>query len=125
MDKSLHLPETLKNGPPKFSRSDFQSYLFPILTSLVSYHAHLESAIQQKIIKCLELGLVSKSSRICILSLSICTLEMKDTMHKLLPEVLLALSKISPKSSIAIAVLEFLSTLIHLPRVFASFVQDQ
>jgi hypothetical protein len=50
---------------------------------------------------------------------------MKDTMHKLGGEVLLALSKITPRIVIAIPVLEFLSTLLHLPRVFASFVENQ
>jgi tuberous sclerosis protein 2 len=124
-DNSLNLPQTLRNCPSKFSHSDFQAYLFPILTALVSYHTHLESSTQVKIVKCLQKGLVSKCCRICILALTICTLEMKDTMHKSLPEVLLNLSKISPKVNIAIPVLEFLSTLIHLPRVFASFVQDQ
>ena len=121
----MSFPDSLRNVPPKFQRSDLQSYLYPMLTSLVSYHSHLESNVQVKIVKCLEHGLVSKNPRICILALSTCTLEMKDTMHKLLPQVLLSLSKITPKVNIAIPVLEFLSTLIHLPRVFASFVQDQ
>ncbi|CAG7833459.1 unnamed protein product [Allacma fusca] len=124
-DKSASSMEILRNAPTKFSRSEFQGYIFPILTSLVSYHTHLEPSVQLKIVKCLELGLVTKCTRICILSLSICSLEMKDTMHKLLPEVLLSLSKITPRINIAIPVLEFLSTLIHLPRIFASFVQDQ
>lgn len=114
-----------RNTPSRFSRSDFQSFVFPALTSLVSYHSSLETKSQQQIVKCLEHGLVSKSSRICISALTTCTLEMKEVMHKLIPEILLSLSKISPKLNIAISVLEFLSTLIHLPRVFASFVQDQ
>ncbi|ODM95090.1 Tuberin, partial [Orchesella cincta] len=115
----------LRNTPRVFSRSDFQAYVFPALTSLVSYHSILDTKYQQQIVKCLEHGLVSKSARICISALTTCTLEMKDTMHKLIPEILLSLSKISPKLNIAVPVLEFLSTLIHLPRVFASFVQDQ
>jgi len=119
------VPEGLRNWSPKLSVSDFQAFLYPILTALVSYHSHLDSANQVKIVKCLQKGLASRCCRICILALTVCSLEMKDTMHKLLPEVLLNLSKISPKVNIAIPVLEFLSTLIHLPRVFASFVQDQ
>ena len=126
MTDRLALPlEGLRNAPTSNFRTEFQAYFYPILTSLISYHSHLEPVIQVKIVKCLELGLTSRSSRICILALSICVLEMKDTMHKMLPEVLMALSKISPKVNIAIPVLEFLSTLIHLPRVFASFVQEQ
>jgi tuberous sclerosis protein 2 len=125
MEKSLNLPESLKNCS-QVPKADFQTYLYPIFTALVSYHSNLNSSTQQNIVKCLKLGLVDwKIRRMCILALTVCTLEMKDTMHKLLPDVLLALSKISPNVNIAIPVLEFLSTLIHLPRVFGSFVQDQ
>lgn len=46
-------------------------------------------------------------------------------MVKLLPEVLLNLSKISATVHIAIPILEFLSTLTQLPKVFANFVGDQ
>lgn len=44
------------------------------------------------------------------MALTICTLEMKDVMVKMLPEALLILSKISATIYIAIAVLEFLSS---------------
>ncbi|XP_035706694.1 tuberin isoform X3 [Folsomia candida] len=127
MDKSLNLPESLKNCPvtSKLTKTDFQAYLYPIFTALVSYHSFLDSTTQQKIVMCLKQGVASKICRMCILALTVCTLEMKDTMHKLLPDVLLAVSKITPRFDIAIPVLEFLSTLIHLPRVFASFVDVQ
>jgi tuberous sclerosis protein 2 len=46
-------------------------------------------------------------------ALTACILEMADSMYKLLPEVLLNLSKISATVHIAIPVLEFLSTLIR------------
>ena len=42
-----------------------------------------------------------------------------------LPDVLLNLSKISATVHIAIPMLEFLSTLISLPKVFASFSTEQ
>lgn len=58
-------------------------------------------------------------------ALTIFTLEMRETMVKMLPEVLLDLSKISDTKAIASPMLEFLSTLTRLPRVFASFVEDQ
>ncbi|XP_073996859.1 TSC complex subunit tuberin isoform X2 [Rhodnius prolixus] len=124
-DKSLCLPERLKNTPPKFTRSDFLNYVFPVVSSLVPYHAQLESTLQQRLIKSLEWGLASKSARQCVTSLTICILEMRDAMVKLLPEVLLNLSKISATVHIAISILEFLSTLTQLPKVFANFVGDQ
>jgi hypothetical protein len=51
--------------------------------------------------------------QVCIVALTACILEMADSMYKLLPEVLLNLSKISATVHIAIPVLEFLSTLIR------------
>lgn len=55
-------------------------------------------------------GLASRSARQCVMALTSCTLEMKDAMVKLLPEVLLNLSKISATVYIAIPILEFLSS---------------
>ncbi|EFN68657.1 Tuberin [Camponotus floridanus] len=94
-DKSLRLPESLYNVPPKFTLSEFR------------------------------VGLTAKCASQCVTSLTICTLEMRDAMNKLLTEVLLNLSKISATVYIAIPILEFLSTLTRLPKVFASFIGDQ
>lgn len=124
-DKSLCLPDTLRNTPTKFTRSDFHGFVFPVLASLASYHSQLEPSLQQRLIKCLEFGLASRSARQCVMALTICTLEMRDAMVKLLPEVLLNLSKISATVHIAIPILEFLSTLTRLPKVYANFVGDQ
>ncbi|XP_048507911.1 tuberin isoform X2 [Athalia rosae] len=124
-DKSVRLPETLYNTPSKFTMSEFRGFVFPVLASLASYHAHLEPNLQQRLIKCLELGLTTRCASQCVTSLTTCTLEMRDAMNKLLSEVLLNLSKISATVYIAIPILEFLSTLTRLPKVFASFIGDQ
>ncbi|KAG7209739.1 hypothetical protein KM043_011368 [Ampulex compressa] len=124
-DKSLRLPESLYNVPSKFTLSEFRAHVFPVLASLASYHAHLEPNLQQRLIKCLEVGLTAKCASQCVTSLTTCTLEMRDAMNKLLTEVLLNLSKISATVHIAIPILEFLSTLTRLPKVFASFIADQ
>ncbi|KAK0095925.1 hypothetical protein PV326_007052 [Microctonus aethiopoides] len=124
-DKNLRLPESLYNIPQKFTLSDFRVYVFPVLASLASYHAHLEPNLQQRLIKCLEIGLTTRCSSQCVTSLTTCTLEMRDAMTKLLIEVLQNLTKISATVHIAIPILEFLSTLTRLPKVFASFIGDQ
>ena len=59
-DAALNNPETLRNAPAKFSRSEFQQFVFRVLTSLASYHAHLKPDVQQKLVKCLEVGLKFK-----------------------------------------------------------------
>ena len=60
--------------------------------------------------KCLQFGMVSKCAKLCVTSLRLCTLEMKEVMLRLLPSVLLQLSKISATVSMAIPVLAFLSS---------------
>ncbi|KAK6623829.1 hypothetical protein RUM44_010685 [Polyplax serrata] len=124
-DKSLNLPDSLRNVPQKLNRTEFQSYVFPVIAAISSYHTNLEPSQQQRCIKCLEYGLASRCASQCVMALTTCTLEMRDAMYKLLPEVLLNLSKISATIIIAIPILEFLSTLTSLPKVFASFVGDQ
>lgn len=124
-DKTLRLPESLINVPLKFTVSEFKTHVFPVLASLTSYHTYLQPSLQQCLIKCLEVGLTTRCASQCVTSLTTCTLEMRDAMNKLLTEVLLNLSKISATVHIAIPILEFLSTLSRLPKVFASFIGDQ
>ncbi|KAF5285874.1 hypothetical protein FQA39_LY04335 [Lamprigera yunnana] len=124
-DRHLLLPESLKNQI-KPNRTDFHIAVLLVLASLASYHGYLDPVHQQRMIRYLvKYGLVPRCSKQCITALTICTLEMKEVMVKLLPEVLLDLSKISATVYIAIPVLEFLSTLTKLPEVFANFVGDQ
>lgn len=69
--------------------------------------------------------LLTDTAKTCVVALTISALEMKETMYKLLPGVLLNLSKISATVSIAPNILEFLSTLNRLPEVYSSFVEEQ
>ncbi|XP_008551643.1 tuberin [Microplitis demolitor] len=124
-DRNLKLPESLTNAPSKFTISDFRMFVFPVLTSLASYHTHLEPNLQQRLIKCLEIGLTTRCASQCVTSLTTCTLEMRDAMNKLLPAVLSDLSKISAVQHIAIPILEFLSMLARLPTVYSSFIDNQ
>lgn len=123
-DRNLH--DSLRNTPgQRFQRSEFLSFLYPVLASLASYHNHLDPNHQRRLICSLECGLQSRCAAQVVSALTTCTLEMKDAMYKLLPEVLLNLSKISDTVTIALPILSFLSTLTRLPKVFASFVGDQ
>ncbi|KAH0546382.1 tuberin [Cotesia glomerata] len=124
-DRNLKLPELLSNAPAKFTITDFRIFVFPVLTSLASYHTHLEPNLQQRLIKCLEIGLTTKCASKCVTSLTTCTLEMRDAMTKLLPAVVSDLSKISAVQYIAIPILEFLSMVARFPPVFSSFTENQ
>ncbi|XP_013168999.1 PREDICTED: tuberin [Papilio xuthus] len=113
-------------GGQKLSQSELHATALPALAALASYHSFLEPHTQQRIIRCLlRYGMVLRQAQPYINALTIFTLETRETMGKMLPEVLLDLSKISDTQAIASPMLEFLSTLTRLPRVFASFVEDQ
>lgn len=124
-DRTMGRPDSLKNAPPRLTRTDIQGHIYPCVSALTSYHANLESYMQRTLIRCLQSGLVSRSAKVCIEGLMICSLEMQNSMVKLLPDVLLKLSKISATVGVAVAVLEFLSNLIRLPPLYISFVEDQ
>lgn len=126
-DRSVNFPECLRAaGGQKPLMSEFHSAVLPALASLAPYHAYLEPQTQQRIVRCLlKYGMVLRTPQPYINALTIFTLETRETMVKMLPEVLLDLSKISDTKAIASPMLEFLSTLTRLPKVFASFVEDQ
>lgn len=107
-DKNLSLPESLN---ARVSRADFHSLVLPAVASLATYHTYIDPPHQQKVIRCLvKYGSAMRCSSQCISALTICTLEMRDVMVKLLPETLLSLSKISATVYVAIPLLEFLSS---------------
>ncbi|CAG5031361.1 unnamed protein product [Parnassius apollo] len=126
-ERSPSFPESLRvNSGQKLLLSEFHATVLPALAALASYHNFLEPHTQQRIIRCLlRYGMVLRAPQPYINALTIFTLETRETMVKMLPEVLLDLSKISDTQAIASPMLEFLSTLTRLPRVFASFVEDQ
>lgn len=55
-DKSV--TSTLKNTPPK-SLVEFQIAIYPALAAFVSYHNCLDPSLQQKLVKCLQSGIVT------------------------------------------------------------------
>ncbi|XP_072397243.1 tuberin [Diabrotica undecimpunctata] len=124
-EKIYNLPESLN---VKVSRPDFHATVLLAVVNLASYHNYLDQIHQQKIVRCLikcSNSIGPRSSKHCIAALTLCTLEMRETMVKCLPEVLLNLSKISATVHIGIPILEFLSTLTQLPLVYTNFVADQ
>ncbi|RZC31903.1 tuberin [Asbolus verrucosus] len=124
MLQSSNLPE---NVNVKVTRLEFQTAVITVMVSLSSYGSSLDQFHQQLLINTLTkcTGSDPRSSRQNINSLTICMVDMRETMMKLLPDVLLRLSKISATNYIAMPVLEFLSTLSQLPNVYANFVGDQ
>jgi tuberous sclerosis protein 2 len=101
------------------------SQVFPALIPLCSYQSLLDTNRKRDLLRCLEFGLVSKHARQCVSALTVCALEMTEVMIRQLPSVLLRLSQISATTPMAVPVMEFLSTLVRIPRLYANFVEDQ
>ncbi|XP_045478155.1 tuberin isoform X2 [Harmonia axyridis] len=125
LDKQFSLPDHFNKI---VNRHEYLHLYFMVLVTLPSYHACLDQKHQQFLVRCLSRSIgnsLRTSPQQLIEALTICCLEMRDVMIKMLPEILLTVSKISPTVVIAIPVLEFLSTLTQLPMVYASFVDKQ
>ncbi|XP_054460558.1 tuberin isoform X1 [Anoplopoma fimbria] len=119
------ISERLKKTPEGFSRTDVQLAVVPVLTAITSYHNYLEQARQRELVQCLETGLIYRCAKQCVVALTMCTVEMPDIMIKLLPALIVKLTHISATVAMASPMLEFLSTLVRLPHLYANFVAEQ
>ncbi|XP_063058708.1 tuberin [Engraulis encrasicolus] len=117
--------ERLKRAPDGFARTDVQLAVVPVLTALTSYHSYLEQPRQRELVQCLETGLICRCAKQCVVALTMCTVEMPDIMIKLLPALIVKLTHISATVAMASPMLEFLSTLVRLPHLYANFVAEQ
>ncbi|XP_077428180.1 tuberin isoform X3 [Vanacampus margaritifer] len=111
--------------PEGFSRTDVQLAVVPVLTAITSYHTYLEQSRQRELVMCLETGLIYRCAKQCVVALTMCTVEMPDIMIKLLPALIVKLTHISATVAMASPMLEFLSTLVRLPHLYANFVAEQ
>uniref|UniRef100_A0A3Q3GMH6 TSC complex subunit 2 n=1 Tax=Kryptolebias marmoratus TaxID=37003 RepID=A0A3Q3GMH6_KRYMA len=111
--------------PEGFSRTDVQLAVVPVLTAITSYHNYLEQSRQRELVQCLETGLIYRCAKQCVVALTMCTVEMPDIMIKLLPALIVKLTHISATVAMASPMLEFLSTLVRLPHLYANFVAEQ
>ncbi|XP_068606773.1 tuberin isoform X2 [Brachionichthys hirsutus] len=119
------ISERLKKTPEAISRTDVQLAVVPVLTAITSYHNYLEQSRQRELVQCLETGLIYRCAKQCVVALTMCTVEMPDIMIKLLPALIVKLTHISDKVAMASPMLEFLSTLVRLPHLYANFVAEQ
>lgn len=115
------LPEALR-----VSTSELHSAALRAAPALAPHQAALEPATRQRLVRCLlKHGTGLRAPAASVAALTLFALEARDAAARLLPEVLLDLSKISDTAAIAGPMLEFLSTLARLPAVLASLAEDQ
>ncbi|XP_025732820.1 tuberin isoform X5 [Callorhinus ursinus] len=117
--------ERLRGTPEGFSRTDLHLAVVPVLTALISYHNYLDKTRQREMVYCLEQGLIHRCASQCVVALAICSVEMPDIIIKALPVLVVKLTHISATASMAIPLLEFLSTLARLPHLYRNFAAEQ
>uniref|UniRef100_A0A2I3S635 Tuberin n=1 Tax=Pan troglodytes TaxID=9598 RepID=A0A2I3S635_PANTR len=117
--------ERLRGAPEGFSRTDLHLAVVPVLTALISYHNYLDKTKQREMVYCLEQGLIHRCASQCVVALSICSVEMPDIIIKALPVLVVKLTHISATASMAVPLLEFLSTLARLPHLYRNFAAEQ
>ncbi|KAM7333100.1 hypothetical protein ACRRTK_006420 [Alexandromys fortis] len=117
--------ERLRGTPEGFSRTDLHLAVVPVLTALISYHNYLDKTKQREMVYCLEQGLIYRCASQCVVALAICSVEMPDIIIKALPVLVVKLTHISATASMAIPLLEFLSTLARLPHLYRNFAAEQ
>ncbi|XP_063286542.1 tuberin isoform X2 [Pelobates fuscus] len=117
--------DRLYNTPDGFSRTDLQLAVVPVLTALTSYHPYLDIAKQREMIRALEHGLIYRCAKQCVVALSMCMIEMPVILFKSLPVLIVKLTHISATVTMAIPMLEFLSTLVRLTHLYGNFAAEQ
>ncbi|XP_006874018.1 PREDICTED: tuberin [Chrysochloris asiatica] len=117
--------ERLRNTPEGFSRTDLHLAVVPVLMALISYHKYLDKSKQREMVYCLEQGLIYRCASQCVLALAVCSVEMPDVVIKALPVLIVKLTHISATASMAVPLLEFLSTLARLPHLYRNFAAEQ
>nr|QBL95866.1 TSC2 [Capra hircus] len=117
--------ERLRGTPEGFSRTDLHLAVVPVLTALISYHNYLDKTRQREVVYCLEQGLIHRCAGQCVVALAVCSVEMPAVVLKALPVLVVKLTHISATASMAIPLLEFLSTLARLPHPYRNFAAEQ
>ncbi|RPB05842.1 hypothetical protein L873DRAFT_549909 [Choiromyces venosus 120613-1] len=111
--------------PPEVKKADIAVVLINLLTTLISYKHHFAKNETEGIVKAFQLGLHSwqRTAKPCIHALSICCYELPGSTSKFLPGILTKLSQIITSSAVSVHILEFLSALAKLPKLYSNFTE--
>ncbi len=87
-----HLPHP---PPVNWSRTDVPLHVYPVLAVLTTYPTHLDRGAQERLVFCLDSGLVGRGAMTSVTGLGLVGLELQTTMRRLLPRVLHKLGQVS------------------------------
>lgn len=107
-------------------QKDFRSLVMPAIASLITYNSFLSPMTKKKIVEILKSEVrMDGSLSICVQAFTILLMERCDIFERQLADIVLAISKVSDTVHVAIPILEFMSTITHLPYNFTNLNQKQ
>lgn len=110
------------------TQSDFRALVIPAIASVITYNSYLETSTKKNIAEILKAEVKLDSNRnlsICLQTFTILLMERCDIFERQLADILLSISKVSDSPKVSISILEFMSTITHLPYLFTNLNQKQ
>ncbi|KAI9352647.1 hypothetical protein BDR26DRAFT_197933 [Obelidium mucronatum] len=112
---------SVTNFPPNTRKSDLYLLVFKFLMTILLWDNQFSKSQTDDVLKCFLLGLTKwpTTARYCIQSLTLLLTELPSPMTRLVPELLMKVSRLT-SASMAPSILEFLSTLARLPEIYVN-----
>jgi Tuberin/Rap/ran-GAP len=107
-------------------QKDFRALMIPAVASLITYNGFLSPTTRKKIVEVLKSEVrIDGNLSVCVQAFTILLFEKCEIFERQLADIILMITKVSDTVNVAIPILEFLSTLAHLPYSFVNLSQKQ
>lgn len=107
-------------------QKDFRPIMIPAVASLITYNSFLKSSTRNKIVEVLRSEVrIDGNLSVCVQAFTILLFDHFDIFERQLSDIILTLTKVSDTVNVAIPILEFLSTLAHIPNSLVNWSQKQ
>lgn len=107
-------------------QKDFRALMIPAFASLITYNSFLSASTKRNIVEVLKSEVrIDGNLSICVQAFTTLLFEKCEIFERQLADIILTITKVSDTVNVAIPILEFLSTLAHLPYSFTNLSQKQ
>ncbi|KAL1916900.1 uncharacterized protein VTP21DRAFT_5097 [Calcarisporiella thermophila] len=117
--------EGIVDLPLTIKKDELHVVAYQTLTTLISYRRHFSKSHKLELVHAFQEGLQKRplAAKPCIHALMICCVELPMSMATQLPATLTKLAQIITSAKISVHILEFLSALARLPRLYANLTE--
>lgn len=107
-------------------QKDFRALMIPAVASLITYNSLLIASTKKKIVEVLKSEVrIDGNLSICVQAFTTLLFEKCEIFERQLADIILTITKVSDTVNVALPILEFLSTLAHIPYSFTNLSQKQ